>query len=129
MALEIERKFLVDPAKWQALKKPKGTHYRQGYLADNMNITFRVRVAGKQGFITIKGATQGIVRKEYEYKIPAKQATELLDNFAPSSIEKTRYKIKFGRKTWEIDEFGGDNQGLEHRSGVQGAPAPADVSA
>lgn len=112
MGLEIERKFLVDHEKWRAVKKPKGTHYRQGYLVDNENITFRVRIAGKQGFITIKGTTTGITRKEFEYKIPAARAKELLDSFAASSVEKTRYKVNFAGKLWEIDDFAGDNRGL-----------------
>jgi adenylate cyclase len=112
MGIEIERKFMVDHKKWGALKKPAGTHYHQGYLLDHSNCTIRVRIAGAYGFITIKGSSLGISRKEFEYKIPAADASELIKEFAGSSVEKIRYKIKFAGKLWEIDEFMGDNKGL-----------------
>jgi adenylate cyclase len=112
MGLEIERKFLVDHEKWHRVTKPAGTHYRQGYLLNDDRKTIRVRVTDQQGFITLKGATTGITRKEYEYKIPVEDGNELLDSFARSEIEKVRYRIDFAGKLWEVDEFLGDNEGL-----------------
>jgi len=112
MGLEIERKFLVDRQKWQKISKPDGTHYRQGYLVDEASKTIRVRAAGKKGFITIKGATAGITRKEFEYEIPVEEAIQLIDGFAGSEVEKIRYRITFEGKLWEVDEFLGDNKGL-----------------
>lgn len=112
MGVEIERKFLVDHKKWRQLVKPEGTHYRQGYLLNDDLRTIRVRVTDKQGFITLKGATNGITRKEYEYKIPVEDGNELLDGFAQSEVEKIRYRIEVAGKLWEIDEFLGDNKGL-----------------
>ncbi len=112
MSLEIERKFLVDHEKWRQAMKPTGAHYRQGYLLNDDQRTIRVRVTDHQGFITLKGATTGITRKEYEYKIPVEDGNELLDGFARSEIEKIRYRIDFAGKLWEVDEFLGDNEGL-----------------
>ena len=112
MGLEIERKFLVDHEKWRKAVKPAGTHFRQGYLLNDDKRTIRVRVTDQQGFITLKGATTGITRKEYEYKIPVEDGNELLDGFARSEIEKIRYRIDFADKLWEVDEFLGDNEGL-----------------
>jgi CYTH domain-containing protein len=112
MGLEIERKFLVDHKKWLHVEKPAGTHYRQGYLLNDDHRTIRVRIAGKQGFITLKGTTTSITRKEYEYKIPVQDGVELLDGFARSEVEKIRYRIEFAGKLWEVDEFLGDNEGL-----------------
>jgi adenylate cyclase len=112
MGVEIERKFLVDHEKWERLIKPAGTHYRQGYLLDDARRTLRVRSAGEQGFITIKGTTTGITRKEFEYKIPVNEAIELITNFAETEVEKTRYRITVAGKLWEVDEFWGDNSGL-----------------
>jgi CYTH domain-containing protein len=112
MAVEIERKFLVDAEKWQQAVKPEGTFYRQGYLLNEKGRTIRVRVTDKQAFITIKGATAGISRKEFEYEIPVADGTELLDSYAVSEIEKTRYRLYFGNKLWEVDDFMGDNAGL-----------------
>jgi CYTH domain-containing protein len=112
MAIEIERKFLVDHEKWQQLAKPEGKHYRQGYIFSDRTKTIRVRVTPEHGYITIKGASQGISRKEYEYTIPAGEGSELLDNFAVSELEKIRYNIKVENKIWEVDEFLGENKGL-----------------
>jgi len=112
MAVEIERKFLVDAEKWQQVVKPEGTFYRQGYLLNEKGGTIRVRVTGKQAFITIKGTTEGISRKEFEYEIPVADGTELLDGFAVSEIKKIRYCLYFGDKLWEVDDFMGDNAGL-----------------
>jgi CYTH domain-containing protein len=112
MGVEIERKFLVDHEKWAQVVKPKGTHFRQGYLLNADNRTIRVRVTDVQAYITLKGASSGISRKEFEYKIPVEEGNELLDIFALSQLEKTRYCIDFDGKTWEIDEFAGDNNKL-----------------
>jgi len=112
MGVEIERKFLVDHEKWQRAIRLPGTHYRQGYLLNDDKRIIRVRVTDKQGYITLKGATTGITRKEYEYKIPVKDGIELLESFAVSEVEKIRYPIEFAGKLWEVDEFFGDNKGL-----------------
>lgn len=112
MGQEIERKFLVDHDKWKQLDKPKGELYRQGYLVSEPNKTIRVRQTNEKGFLTIKGITIGATRPEYEYEIPIKDAKELLDNFSISELSKIRYKISVDNKTWEIDEFLGDNDGL-----------------
>jgi len=112
MALEIERKFLVDHNKWADLPKPPGTTYRQGYLSDDPDKTIRVRIAGDKGFITIKGPAVNTVRQEFEYEIPVSEAVEILKLFSPAGVEKVRYRILFNQKTWEVDVFGGENEGL-----------------
>jgi adenylate cyclase len=111
MGVEIERKFLVVSDGWRNLGE--GVLYRQGYLASRDGITVRVRVAGETGYLTIKGATQGISRAEYEYSIPLADATELLDTLCDRPlIEKTRYRIHWEGVLWEVDEFRGANEGL-----------------
>ncbi|HSI89847.1 MAG TPA: CYTH domain-containing protein [Adhaeribacter sp.] len=112
MPIEIERKFLVDEAKWKALPKPIGRFIRQGYMLTDPDKTVRVRLTDKGGFLTIKGRNVGATRPEYEYQIPNKDAHELLDQFTQNDLTKTRYKIKHAGKTWEIDEFSGENKGL-----------------
>lgn len=110
MPTEIERKFLVKGDEWRSLAI--GNRYCQGYLTTGEK-TVRVRVVGEQGYLTIKGPSQGIARAEYEYKIPVGDALEMLHNLCePPLIEKTRYKIECGELIWEVDEFGGENQGL-----------------
>jgi len=112
MGFEIERKFLVDHEKWKQLKKPKGTHYRQGYLINDTGRTVRVRITDKLGYITFKGPAKGITRKEFEYNIPRQDGIELLEIFSAPGTEKIRYRIKYAEKLWEVDEFLGDNEGL-----------------
>lgn len=111
MPTEIERKFLVKSDEWRNLAT--GIIYRQGYIATKKGTTVRVRLAGSQGYLTIKGASKGISRAEYEYEIPAEEAQEMLNNLCePPLIEKTRYKIAIDDLIWEVDEFVGENQGL-----------------
>jgi len=113
MGVEIERKFLVKKGLWEALEKPKGKHYRQGYLMNSEDRVVRVRIAGEQGFLTIKGAAEGISRLEYEYEIPKSDAEEMLDWFQPEGTEKIRYRIpEDSGLVWEVDEFLGANEGL-----------------
>lgn len=112
MPLEIERKFLVDKSIWANTEKPQGNFIRQGYILTDPNKTIRVRLTDEKAFLTIKGKSIGATRAEFEYEIPQIEAKELLDNFAESELSKTRYKIVFEGKTWEIDEFYGDNEGL-----------------
>lgn len=112
MPIEIERKFLVHQEKWEALEKPLGNHFRQGYLLTDPQKTIRVRETSEKGFITIKGISVGASRAEYEYEIPKLEAKELLDQFAISELSKVRYEIPFESHIWEVDEFFGDNEGL-----------------
>lgn len=112
MALEIERKFLIDKAKWDVLEKPNGQLYRQGYLSSNPNMIIRIRNTETTGYLTIKGKLEGATRPEFEYEIPKDEAIQLLQLFAPSSVVKKRYKIVDHGKIWEVDEFLEDNLGL-----------------
>lgn len=111
MGVEIERKFLVDHAKWEQLSKPKGTDYSQGYITDDP-ATIRVRIAGEHAYLTIKGTSVGFTRNEYEYEIPVVDAHELLESFAGERVEKIRYEIPVDDVVWEVDVFKGANEGL-----------------
>lgn len=111
MPQEIERKFLVNGDAWRSLGQAK--HYCQGYIVADANRTVRVRVVGRQGWLTIKGASSGITRAEFEYPIPVEDALELLQTLCqPPLIEKNRYRIEHAGLVWEVDEFVGENAGL-----------------
>jgi CYTH domain-containing protein len=111
MGWEIERKFLVRGDGWRT--GAAGTVLQQGYLAADVARSVRVRLAGDQAFLTIKGKSEGLVRREFEYAIPAEDAAELLHHLCLRPlIEKTRYRRDFGGRVWEIDEFSGENAGL-----------------
>ena len=109
MSLEIERKFLLAHDAWRK-EAGDGTLLVQGYIAGSKGTpAVRVRIAGTQAFLTIKGAAEGIVRSEFEYPIPVEDARFMIDNFCGERVvEKKRYLC--GR--WEIDEYFKANQGL-----------------
>src|SRR4051794_7005925 len=112
MNLEIERKFLVIKKTWDDLPKSQGEYFRQGYISTDPEKTIRVRLTETKAYLTIRGKNKGISRQEFEYEIPTEDATELLNNFTSTCIEKIRYKIIYEGKVWEVDEFKGDNEGL-----------------
>lgn len=111
MGIEIERKFLVKSGRWKP--QQPGTKFMQGYLNSDPDRTVRVRLAGERGFLTVKGRSRGSVRAEFEYEIPAADAMQLLDQLVlKPAIVKTRYLVKSGTHTWEIDVFERENAGL-----------------
>ncbi|MDX1763718.1 MAG: CYTH domain-containing protein, partial [bacterium] len=111
MGTEIERKFLVQGEGWR--QGAVGTDLQQGYLSVDPDRTVRVRLAGDQGTLTIKGRPQGIERREFEYPIPAGDAVVLLQELCLRPlIEKTRYRVQAAGRVWEVDQFAGANEGL-----------------
>jgi CYTH domain-containing protein len=110
MALETERKFLVNSEAWRRMGD--AVPYAQGYLSRGSGRTVRVRIAGQEAFLTIKGPVIGITRQEFEYPIPVGDARSMLALCDGPVIEKTRTTIAIGSHVWEVDEFAGDNAGL-----------------
>ncbi len=112
MATEIERKFLVISSGWKNSVK-RQEDFCQGYLANNDACSVRVRVNGDNAKLNIKSSTLGMSRYEYDYTIPVPDGHELLQKLCGKPlIEKIRNYVQYGRHTWEIDEFKGDNAGL-----------------
>ena len=113
MALEIERKFLVldDSYKHEAFSK---SHIQQGYICSERGRTVRIRIRNERAYITIKGPSLngGLSRYEFEQEIPLDDACKLLTLCDPGIIDKTRWLVKAGNHTFEVDEFHGDNDGL-----------------
>ena len=110
MSREIERKFLVVGREW---RQGAGVLYRQGYLSTATERTVRVRRAGDQAYLTIKGVSVGATRSEYEYEIPVHDAEEMLTQLCVwPLIEKRRYRVEHAGLTWEVDEFLNENAGL-----------------
>ena len=113
MAQEIERKFLVldDSYKHEAFSK---SHIQQGYICSERGRTVRIRIRNERAYITIKGPSLngGLSRYEFEQEIPLDDARKLLTLCDPGIIDKTRWLVKAGNHTFEVDEFAGDNAGL-----------------
>ena len=110
MAIEIERKFLVNPTKW--IPSNQGTNIIQAYLGVAPNPTVRVRIAGDKAFLTIKGRSETISRPEFEYEIPVDDAQQMLKLAISNPVEKKRYEVMFENFRWEVDVFSGKNSGL-----------------
>jgi CYTH domain-containing protein len=112
MAEEIERKFLIREDRWRPPPE-SGTRIRQGYLSTGPERVVRVRLAGDAAYLTIKGPTVGVRRLEFEYPIPPADAEVMLDRLCLSPlIAKTRYRVPWQGRIWEVDVFEGDNAGL-----------------
>lgn len=95
---------------WRSLGTP--VPYAQAYLSRGDGVTVRVRIAGEKAFFTVKGPVVGISRPEFEYPVPLEDAREMLMLCKDPAIEKTRTRVPYESHVWEVDEFGGENQGL-----------------
>lgn len=122
MGKEIEHKFLTKSNAYRQLGS--GTFYRQGYIPTLNGMTVRVRIAGTRAFVTFKDHAVGLTRHEFEYEVPVEEAQQMLNLMcSPEQIQKTRYIVPacdgiapdgsiVKNLHWEIDEFGGENEGL-----------------
>ena len=111
MGIEIERKYLIKSERWMH-RSSESILIIQGYLSIDPKRTVRVRIIGTTGLITIKGKTQNITRKEFEYEIPVKDAVDMLDICEQPLIEKIRHTIYDDNNKWQVDVFEGENKGL-----------------
>ena len=111
MAQEIERKFLVRSEDWRAAAHRREA-IRQAYLAITEILTIRVRMIGEKAWVTIKSKADGPTRTEFEYPIPHANAAWLMGARQGGVIEKVRHSIVFGGRTWTVDEFNGEHDGL-----------------
>ena len=122
MGTEIERKFLVNGAAWRD-KVESSALLRQGYLANTGQASVRVRITGQgvgeggacdvtEACLSVKSMTPGLVRQEYEYRIPVEEAESLLALCEGPLLEKWRHLVPMDDHLFEIDEFLGDNAGL-----------------
>ena len=103
MSQEIERKFLVTGEyKSRAYEQSRIV---QGYISSARGRTVRVRIRNGKGYLTIKGASDasGLSRYEWEKEIPLNEAEELMKLCEPGVIDKTRYLVRSGRHTFEVD--------------------------
>ncbi len=110
--MEIERKFLVKSLDFIEEASLIYT-IKQGYLR-SPDATIRIRTQNDEAFITIKGASDetGLMREEWEYPIPLKEAEQIFSLCGTRYLEKKRYLIPQNKHTWEVDIFEGKQKGL-----------------
>ncbi len=112
MALEIERKFLVGGTGWEAAVSSR-RRLVQFYLTRDAKSSVRVRIEDEaRAWLTIKTATSGVSRSEFEYPIPLGDAAEMMALAEGAVIDKVRHIVAHGGFDWEVDVFAGDNAGL-----------------
>ena len=112
MAKEIERKFLVIDNSYREMAVT-GRSIVQAYLNRDPKATVRVRITDDKAFQTTKGKNDGATRDEWEYPIPVSDARDIIARCASGRIiEKKRFVVPFEGYDWEIDEFGGELEGL-----------------
>lgn len=105
MALEIERKFLVE-GDYKSLSTSH-SHIMQGYICSGRGRTVRVRLRDERGYLTIKGPSRngGLSRYEFEKEITKDEALSLMTLCEPGIIDKVRWLVPMGAHTYEVDEF------------------------
>ncbi|MDK2771018.1 MAG: CYTH domain-containing protein [Flavobacterium sp.] len=109
--IEIERKFLVNNNSFLD-DFSRSNRIVQGYLSSHPERTVRVRIKGENGYLTIKGKSEGFSRYEWEKEIDALEADKLLQLCEPGIIDKIRYDVIVGTHVYEVDVFYGENEGL-----------------
>ena len=112
MAAETERKFLVK-GEFRHLAAKK-VRIIQTYLSVDPERTIRIRIAGREASLTVKGRpkARSITRDEWEVRIPLNDAKEMMKICLPGKVDKTRYKIPSGKHLFEVDVFHDKNEGL-----------------
>lgn len=111
--IEIERKYLVTSTDFIKESFAKND-IAQGYISSVPERTVRIRIKNDKGYVTIKGIANeiGASRFEWEKEITIQEAKALLLLCEKGVIKKTRYEVKSGNHTIEIDVFHDENNGL-----------------
>jgi adenylate cyclase len=111
---EIERKFVPDSMPSTDGWAPP-VALRQGYLAEEGDVTVRVRFAGRQARLTVK-AGDGVHRVELEVPVDPFVADRLWPSTEGRRVTKRRYEVPLGDDhaglTAEVDFYEGALEGL-----------------
>lgn len=111
--VEIERKFLVTNDEWRQLAV-RSVRLRDGLIATYKDRKVRVRIAGDDmATVAIKGSRVGIAQLEFEYEIPIADAERMLSTMCQDdNLEKERFFVEDGGRTWHVDVYSGILQGV-----------------
>ena len=116
MAVEIERKWVAERPPDVVTPDLDGTQLRQGYLAEDGDVTVRVRISADWAKLTIK-AGSATARTEVEVDVDLAEAEQLWPFTEGRRIQKTRYRVPLGAShgndlVAEVDLFEGNLAGL-----------------
>ena len=112
MALEIERRFLIQNDSWKEFITEK-IFIEQGYLSKSLDDwIIRIRFTGKDYKIALKKHIESFTNFEFEYSIPQKDGETIMSNLS-NTIKKERFFLEVEKKSWIIDCFKENNYPLE----------------
>ena len=113
MTIEIERKFVLSEIPGDDVLGT-GQLLRQGYLAEEGDVTVRVRITERATMLTVK-AGAGLSRTEVEVRIARHEAGALWSHTDGRRIEKTRHRVAhrdLGGHVADVDVYAGALAGL-----------------
>ncbi len=111
MTVEIERKFLVDSVP-DVTGWPDGESMRQGYLAQDGEVSVRIRITATSQTLTVKAGT-GVRRTEVELPISIEQAEALWAHTGLRRVDKIRYRVPLDNgDVADVDIYGDHLAGL-----------------
>ena len=112
MALEIERRFLIQNDSWREFITEK-IFIEQGYLSTSLDDwIIRIRFTGEDFKIALKKHIKGFTNFEFEYPIPTRDGEKIMSNLS-NIIKKERFFLEFEKKSWIVDCFKENNYPLE----------------
>ena len=120
---EIERRFLLERLPPDL---PEGTPVRQGYLALDGDVSVRVRDAGGDHTLTVKGGT-GRDHVEVERTLEADEFEALWGLTEGRRVTKVRSVVPLGEHRVEVDVFEGALDGLAIAEVEFPSPEAADA--
>jgi CYTH domain-containing protein len=126
MAKETERKFLVREEILIPLLASGGfekKHIKQYYLVATKEVAVRVRLEDQRHlykrhklYLTVKAGGDGLTTNEFEFRVAETDTDKAYrDNLRSRQgleITKTRHLVPHGGRTFEVDVFGGELEGL-----------------
>jgi adenylate cyclase len=113
VTVEIERKF-VPSQQPSSDVLGTGVRIRQGYLAEEGEVSVRIRFVEESPVLTVK-AGGGLERTEVEVPISTDEANALWDPTAGRRVEKTRHRVVLSGGAdlvAEVDLYAGNLAGL-----------------
>jgi adenylate cyclase len=113
MTIEIERKFVLHTVPSKDFLGD-GVALRQGYVAEEGEVSVRIRITPTQALLTVKAGV-GLTRTEVEVEISSEQANALWPHTSTRRIAKTRHRVRLDGQQQlvaEVDVYADELDGL-----------------
>lgn len=108
MAIEIERRFLLNDDSWKQYSYKK-VLIEQGYLSNQLeDWIVRIRFNGNHFKLALKKHIKNFTSFEFEYIIPNEDGEKIMSNIV-NTIKKERFFLEYDHDLWIIDCFKEEN--------------------